>query len=90
MSCPYLELYLDRLKIIQTEFSADGFTLIGLNSANGKNDVSAQSEFAAVSTFENMKAFAHQHELNFPYLWDSTQDVTCSFGAIQYTNCLFN
>jgi hypothetical protein len=77
-----MQVYLDRLKRIQTEFSADAFTLIGLNSANGNNDVSAESEFGAVSTFENMKAFAQQHELNFPYLWDSTQDVTCSFGAI--------
>lgn len=80
--CFYMQVYLDRLKRIQTEFSADAFTLIGLNSANGNNDVSAESEFGAVSTFENMKAFAQQHELNFPYLWDSTQDVTCSFGAI--------
>jgi peroxiredoxin len=80
--CPYVVLYLDRLKRIQTEFSADGFTLIGLNSANGNNGVGGEAEVGAVSTFENMKAFAQQHELNFPYLWDSTQDVTRSFGAI--------
>ena len=28
-----------------------------------------------------MKAFARLYQLNFPYLWDSTQDVTRSFGA---------
>lgn len=28
-----------------------------------------------------MKAFAQNHELNFPYLWDSTQEVSRSFGA---------
>jgi peroxiredoxin len=29
-----------------------------------------------------MKVFAERHQLNFPYMWDSTQDVTRSFGVI--------
>jgi peroxiredoxin len=28
-----------------------------------------------------MKTFAETHQLNLPYLWDTTQDVTRSFGA---------
>jgi peroxiredoxin len=29
-----------------------------------------------------MKVFAERHHLNFPYMWDSTQDVTRGFGVI--------
>ena len=71
--CPYVEWYIDRLKNIQAEFAPKGFTLIGLNGSN--------VDSGTKSSFENMKAFAQRHQLNFPYLWDSTQDVTGSFGA---------
>ncbi|MEH2275905.1 MAG: thioredoxin family protein [Nostoc sp.] len=71
--CPYVEWYLDRLKNIQAEFAPEGFTLIGMNGSDGNHHTR--------SSFENMKAFAQHHHLNFPYLWDSTQDVTRSFGA---------
>ncbi|MBG1260535.1 thioredoxin family protein [Nostoc commune] len=71
--CPYVECYVDRLKNIQAEFAPKGFTLIGLNGSNVDRETR--------SSFENMKAFALRHQLNFPYLWDSTQDVTGSFGA---------
>jgi peroxiredoxin len=71
--CPYVRLYLERLKQIQTEFQAQGFTLIGINS----NDASKFPE----DSFDNMKTFAIDHQLNFPYLWDATQDVAQSFGA---------
>jgi peroxiredoxin len=71
--CPYVGSYLERLKNIQAEFGEDGFTLIGMNG----NDASCDP----TQSFENMKAFAYSNKLNFPYLWDSTQDVTRSFGA---------
>ncbi|ARV61863.1 thioredoxin family protein [Nostocales cyanobacterium HT-58-2] len=71
--CPYVKLYLERLRNIQAEFGNQGFTLIGINGS----DVNRHHQ----ESFEYMKAFAQVHELNFPYLWDSTQDVTYSFGA---------
>jgi peroxiredoxin len=71
--CPYVKLYLERLKNIQTEFSEQGFTLIGMNGSDANAD--------PMENFEKMKAFAKIQNLNFPYLWDSTQDVTRSFGA---------
>lgn len=71
--CPYVNLYLNRLKNIQAEFGKLGFTLIGMNGNNANS----------FESFENMKAFAIVKELNFPYLWDSTQDVTKSFGAVK-------
>ncbi len=71
--CPYVGLYLDRLKQIQTEFQAQGVTLIGINS----NDADRYPD----DSFENMKLFAADHRLNFPYLRDVTQEVAQSFGA---------
>lgn len=71
--CPYVGLYLERLKQIQADFQNKGFTLIGINA----NDAAQYPE----DSFENMKAFANTHELNFPYLRDPTQDVARSFGA---------
>lgn len=71
--CPYVRLYLDRLKQIQADFQDRGFTLIGINA----NDASKYPD----DSFDNMKTFAIDHQLNFPYLWDATQDVAQSFGA---------
>ncbi len=71
--CPYVQLYLERLKQLQDEFVPLGVTLVGINP----NDDHQYPE----DSFENMKAFAAQHQLNFPYLRDVTQDVATSFGA---------
>jgi peroxiredoxin len=71
--CPYVRLYLDRLKQIQAEFQAQGLTLIGINP----ND----DERYPDDSFEHMKQFAADNQLNFPYLRDVTQEVAQSFGA---------
>ena len=68
--CPYVRLYLDRIKEIHCSFEHQGFTLIGINATQYPNQ-----------NFDKMKTFSVRHQLNFPYLWDSTQDVTRSFGA---------
>lgn len=73
--CPYVRLYLDRLKQIQTEFQTQKFTLIGINP----NDAEQFPE----DSFDNMKRFAAEQQLNFPYLRDVTQDVAHSFGALK-------
>jgi peroxiredoxin len=72
--CPYVNLYLNRLKQIQAEFATAGFILMGIN-------VSDSTETPG-NNLESMKVFAENNQLNFPYLWDSTQDVSRSFGAI--------
>ncbi len=71
--CPYVLSYVDRLKQVQDHFQNQGFTLIGINASDAKQDPQ--------ETFENMKKFALEWKLNFPYLFDSTQDVAYSFGA---------
>jgi peroxiredoxin len=71
--CPVVLSYLDRLKQIQAQFQNQGFTLVGINA----NDAEQDSE----ESFKTMKQFALDRQLNFPYLWDSTQDVAHSFGV---------
>lgn len=71
--CPYVQMYLERLKQIQAQFSDQGFTLVGIN-ANDERQVPEDS-------FEQMKIFAAEQQLSFPYLKDMTQDVARSFGA---------
>ena len=65
--------YLDKLKQIQSQFQPQGFTLVGINA----NAVAQDAE----ESFQRMKQFAQEKQLNFPYLWDSTQDVAHCFGA---------
>lgn len=71
--CPFVFSYLDRLKQIQAQFQHQGFTLVGINANEGQQNPE--------ESFKNMKQFALRQQLNFPYLWDSTQDVAHSFGA---------
>ncbi|HEY9652760.1 MAG TPA: thioredoxin family protein [Coleofasciculaceae cyanobacterium] len=74
-SCSSVLFYLDRLKRIQSEFQYQRVSLVGINA----NDASQSPD----DSFENMRKFAREHQLNFPYLWDTTQDVARSFGVDQ-------
>lgn len=71
--CPYVRLYLNRLKQIQAAFQSQGFMLIGINA----NDDTRYPD----DSFENMKCFAAENQINFLYLRDVSQDVARSFGA---------
>ena len=71
--CPYVQLYLNRMKELQADFQDRDVTLIGIN-ANDPNQYPDDS-------FENMKLFAANNQLNFPYIRDVAQDVAESFGA---------
>ncbi len=70
---PEVGVYIERLKNLQSSMQGQGFTLIGINPHDGNQELG--------EGFDNMKKFATEQKLNFPYLWDSTQDVTRSFGA---------
>ncbi|MEQ8975134.1 MAG: thioredoxin family protein [Coleofasciculus sp. C1-SOL-03] len=72
-NCPDSAAYVDRLKQLQTRFREQGFILIGINS----NDANQSPE----DSFSQMQQFASSRGLNFPYLWDPTQDVAQGFGA---------
>ena len=69
--CQYVSLCLANLKEIQAQFQSQNFTLIGINA----NDTQQSPE----DSFEEMKSFAGQNKLNFPYLRDPNQDVARGF-----------
>ncbi|MBW4528145.1 MAG: thioredoxin family protein [Phormidium tanganyikae FI6-MK23] len=71
--CPYVKLYLDRLKQLQTEVQSQGVILIGINP----ND---EQQFPE-DGYEKMQTFAAEHQLNFLYLRDMNQDVAHAFKA---------
>lgn len=73
--CPYVKLYLDRLKQLQTELKPQGVTLIGINP----ND----SDQFPEDSYEKMQSFATAHQLNFLYLRDMNQDVAHAFKAVK-------
>ena len=71
--CPYVRLYLNRLKQLQQDYQEQGLIFVGINANDSikyPND-----------SFENMKMFAQEQGLNFPYIRDITQDVAHCFGV---------
>ncbi|HMS65380.1 MAG TPA: thioredoxin family protein [Ignavibacteria bacterium] len=70
--CPYVIDMIGRFVKFQT--SHKNIQLIGINS----NDTNAYPE----DSFEKMKLFAADHKINFPYLFDETQETARKYGAV--------
>ena len=68
--CPYVKAVIDRLNKLQKEFQDRGVQLIGINA----NDATNYPD----DSFENMKKLL----LNFPYLYDETQEVAKTYKAV--------
>jgi peroxiredoxin len=71
--CPYVKARIGDLVALQTKFSESELQIVGINS----NDPSYQDE-----GFDNMVKFSKEHNLNFPYLLDDSQQVAKSYGAV--------
>lgn len=72
--CPYVRSIAERLAEDARALKAMGVGLAGINA----NDASAYPE----DSFENMKAFAAEHGIDFPYLVDPTQETARAYAAI--------
>ena len=72
--CPYVKSVIGRIVRDVAELKAKGIGTIGIMS----NDTEAYPE----DSFENMKAFAELHKINFPYVIDRTQEVARAYDAI--------
>jgi peroxiredoxin len=70
--CPYVHARLDDIKSLQDKFNGR-LQVVGINS----NDPKYEGE-----GFDNMKRFAKERKINFPYLFDETQQVAKSYGAV--------
>jgi len=71
--CPYVKAVIGRLVEIQNKYLDKGVKLIGINP----NDEITYPE----DSFENMKLFAKEYNMNFPYLRDETQNIAKEYDA---------
>ena len=71
--CPYVRASIGRLVEEAVALEAIGIGTIAIMP----NDTTSYPE----DSFDNMKAFAKQHEFTFPYVIDPTQEVARSYGA---------
>lgn len=72
--CPYVRSIAGRLGEEAAALAELGIGVAGINA----NDPTAYPE----DSFENMKAFAQDHGLGFPYLVDPTQETARAYGAV--------
>lgn len=71
--CPYVKARVHDLVDLQSSFGKSELQVVAINS----NDPGYQDE-----GFENMKRFSKEYGLNFPYLFDDTQLIAKSYGAV--------
>ena len=71
--CPYVKARIGDIVALQSKFNESELSVVAINS----NDPNYENE-----GFNNMKAFARQYNLNFPYLIDETQGTARSYGAV--------
>lgn len=69
--CPYVKVKMDAIAELYEKWG-DRIAFVGINS----NDPAYEGE-----GMENMKAFAEERSIFFPYLLDETQEVAKAYGA---------
>lgn len=70
--CPYVHARLGDIIVLQEKFKGS-LQVVGINSNNANYEGEG---------FENMVRFAKERKMNFPYLFDETQDVARVYGAV--------
>lgn len=70
--CPYVHARLGDIIVLQEKFKGS-LQVVGINS----NDANYEGE-----GFENMVRFAKERKMNFPYLFDETQNAARAYGAV--------
>lgn len=73
--CPYVVGYVERLKRLAADLAPRGVAFIMVNS----NDSAAYAD----DDFPSMQAFAAEHALPFPYLWDEDQAVARAYRTVR-------
>ena len=72
--CPYVKAVIDNIVEDCKNLESHGIKSIAVCS----NDVKNYPE----DSFENMIKFSKNHNFNFPYLFDETQEVAKKYGAV--------
>ena len=71
--CPFVRARIKDIVDLQSHFTKDKLLIVGINS----NDPQYEEE-----GFENMKKFSQEYKMNFPYLFDETQKIAKTYGAV--------
>lgn len=71
--CPYVTHIIDKFAQLADEYIAKGVAFVAINS----NDITTHPDDAP----EKMVDFARAHKMNFPYLFDRSQDVARAYKA---------
>jgi peroxiredoxin len=72
--CPYVRAIIQPLVTDVQKLQEIGVSVVAINS----NDPINYPE----DSYENMIAFAQEHNFTFPYLFDETQEVAHNYGAV--------
>ena len=72
--CPYVKAVIKRLIDLQQEFLAQGVRLIGINC----NDAINYPD----DSFESMHSVSKGWKMNFPYLFDESQEIAKKYDAV--------
>jgi peroxiredoxin len=72
-TCPYSVAYEDRIIALHNKYASQGYPVIAINP----NDPVVQPG----DSFENMQKRAKEKAFPFPYVFDSTQEITLAYGA---------
>ena len=72
--CPYVKAIADKIAKEALELKKLGINFVGINS----NDPINYPE----DSFDKMKLFAEEHNYNFPYLFDESQEIAKAYGAV--------
>src|SRR3989338_7976277 len=72
--CPYVKAKIDTINSLAKDFAKKRIAVVGISA----NDVSRYPD----DSFESMQAWAEEKGFAFDYLYDETQDVAKSYGAV--------
>ena len=72
--CPYVKAVITEIVQDCKKLESNGVKAVAICS----NDVKNYPE----DSFENMMKFSKEHNFNFPYLIDETQDIAKNYGAV--------
>ena len=72
--CPYVLAVIDRIVRDAAALKQAGIGCVAISS----NDAEAYPQ----DSFARMQDYAREHGLDFPYLYDATQDVARAYGAV--------
>lgn len=71
--CPYVIHIMEGLVKLSEKYKPQGIQFIGINS----NDVNKYPDDSP----SNMKLFAQEYDMNFPYCYDESQDIAKAYDA---------